>query len=158
MALTIGAILALLAFAVAVYPFTGRRFLAREDRPGEETVAGDAPEADEQDVPASEELEAIYQAVRTLQLERELGSVPEGLYREQLDAYRLQAALILRAREDTQGIISNSVLEEEIRLARAGLYKPNGSIAVCPNCARPISKEGTNCPECGVTLTDLSIN
>ena len=150
MALAIGAILALLAFAVAIYPFIGRRFLAGEDRPEAEEVEGNSPETNERAYSAAEELDSIYQAIRTLQLERQLGSVPEGLYREQLNAYRLQAAQILRASEESLNMNSDSALEEEIRLARAGIFQPGGSEAVCPNCARPISKEGDSCPECGV--------
>ena len=154
-ALTIGAVLALLAFAVAVFPFAGRRFLEREK--GVEGTDAQVHAADKGEYahPISEDLEAIYQGIRVLQLERELGRVPEGLYREQLNAYRLQAARILREHEEAEIISSDTALEEEIRLARAGLAGIADEESRCPNCARPISKEGDNCSECGVTLTDL---
>lgn len=155
MALTIGAILALLAFAVAVFPFIGRRFLERENRVERTEAQVHAPDMGEYAHPISEDLEAIYQGIRVLQLERELGRVPEGLYREQLNAYRLQAARILREHEEAEIISSDTALEEEIRLARAGLARIADEESRCPNCSRPITRDGDNCSECGVALTEL---
>ena len=111
MAITIGAILALLSIAVAVYPFVRHRLGFAN--------AANNPATDKAADAADGELEAVYAAIRTLQLERELGNIPEGLYREQLDGYRLQAALILRERQ--QSLDAETSLEEEIRLARATL-------------------------------------
>ena len=148
--MTIGAILAVLAFAVAVYPFRRRRFLVKESGL-EDDVQGDVTDNEEYILSVSAVLESIYEAIRTLQLERELGSVPEGLYREQLNSYRLQAAMILREQEEAQVISGEAALEEEIRLARAGLARIANEESLCPNCARPTSKAGDNYPECDVT-------
>lgn len=152
MALTIGVILALLGLAVAAYPFVRGRWLGPTAR------ADDAPEPEDAGTSGDEgryadALDAIYQSIRTLQLERELGNVPEGLYREQLNAYRLQAAALLRDREQGQSGVEGEALEEEIRLARAGLFRPAGRGTACPNCARPVPAGAENCPECGVALT-----
>ena len=155
--MTIGAILALLAFAVALFPFVRRGFLARESRL-EEELQSDVMDTEEYTRSISAALEGIYEAIRTLQLERELGSVPEGLYREQLNSYRLQAAMILREQEGAQGTNGDAALEEEIRLARVGLARIADGESFCPNCARPLSGAGDNCPECGVTPKDLSVS
>jgi len=72
----------------------------------------------------------VYQAIRTLQLEHQLGRVPDSSYEEQLDAYRLEAAEILRSRAlaqesnqdpDLSGESEEAALEREILLARARL-------------------------------------
>ena len=52
---------------------------------------------------AEDELAEIYRAINTLRLERQLGNIPEGLYREQLNGYRLRAAQVLRIRELVPG-------------------------------------------------------
>ena len=149
MALTIGAILALLSIAVAVYPFIGRRFFASREAPG-------LPQEQES---LAAQLEAIYDTLRTLQLERELGNIPDGLYREQLAAYRWQAARLLReqdrgsaAAKDQEG----GALEAEIRVARAALYDLNRETAPYPNCARPAPAGAGHCAECGVELEGKS--
>ena len=145
MALTIGVILALLAIAVAAFPFVRHRFLghpgANRQPPPDEGNAGPAG-------PAPEELEAIYQAIGTLQLERELGNIPEGLYREQLNNYRLAAARLLR--ELDQGDGGDWVLEEEIRVARSDLTGSDVPARPCPNCGRRVPIYAGECPECGV--------
>ena len=138
MALIIGTILALFSLGVAVYPFLRRRRDGRDragsapvDRDGlPATAAGDA-------TAGPDSIDSVYDAIRTLQLERELGNIPEGLYREQLADYRRQAALALRQQamaqvqapaeapdteQDTEpDDEEDAALEEEIRLARAGL-------------------------------------
>lgn len=121
MALIIGTILALLSIAVAVYPFVRHRAGATEDAhtpaAGASRPNGTADSAGP-DTPA---LDSIYAAIHTLQLERELGNIPEGLYREQLDDYRRQAAVALREQALAQTAGSDRALEEEIRAARAAL-------------------------------------
>ena len=132
MALIIGTILALFSLGVAVYPFLRRRRYksgagsAQADRDGLLDAAGDA-------AAGPDSIDSVYDAIRTLQLERELGNIPEGLYREQLDDYRRQAALALRQQAmaqvqtpaeapDTEpDAEEDAALEKEIRLARAGL-------------------------------------
>ena len=130
---------------MAVYPFIGRRFFARREDPG--------PPPEQESLDA--QLDAIYDALRTLQLERELGNIPEGLYREQLAAYRLQAALLLREQDRGRAAEENPedwALEEEIRVARAGFYGLGRETAPCPNCARPAPAGAARCAECGVEL------
>ena len=129
MAIIIGAVLCLLSIAVLLYPFfkaprTGLRDGALEG--GDESP---------------QELESVYQAIRTLQLEHQLGRVPDASYEEQLNYYRLEAAEILRSRALAPGASRDSVvsgeseeaaLEREILLAR-GMISPG-----------PVTRESDN--------------
>ena len=108
MAIVIGAALAVLSAVVVLYPFFKSRFGRRADGGGRT-----AP-------PASADAQPIYDAIRTLQLEYQLGNVPEEQYREQLLDYRLQAAQALW--EQDQRLDESEELEAEIRAARASLY------------------------------------
>ena len=149
MALVIGGILGLLGIAVAVYPFLRHRFFG-------EPAGREARDADVESatgtVLAENELEEIYGAIGTLRLERELGNIPEGLYREQLNGYRLRAAQALRDRERASGDDEDWALEEEIRVARSGLYGSGEESFPCPNCGRPAVAEIAECPECGAPI------
>ena len=163
MALTLGTILALLSIAVAVYPFVRRRFGVPGE--GNGPAVGEVAAPDTATDAAGPELGAIYDAINTLRLERELGNIPEGLYREQLNGYRWQAALVLRSYVQTeaqaQAVDSDWALEEEIRVARAGLRQDSDGVTRCPNCARLMPASAALCPECGVegepqTLSDAA--
>lgn len=134
MALVIGTVLALLSVAVAIYPFARRRLgWDKGDNAAATAAAGveTEPGAD------TASLADIYAAIRTLQLERELGSVPEDLYREQLADYRIQAALALRQQEQAAGslgiepvTLEDAELEREIRAARASLRRTDSAAAI----------------------------
>ena len=132
MALVIGTVLALLSVAVAVYPFARRRL--GWDKSGN-AAADRAAEVETGEGADTAALADIYAAIRTLQLERELGSIPEELYREQLADYRIQAALVLRRQEQAAAgglgvgpaALGDEELEREIRAARAGLRRAEGN-------------------------------
>ena len=110
MSVLIGVLLALLAIAVVIYPFVKARFQPRSPLT---SVPPDRVD------PGGRE--TIYEEIRTLQLEYELGSIDEREYEEQLRAYRLQAASALREQE-----IDLSV-EREIMAARGTLRNGGGS-------------------------------
>ena len=131
MVLIIGTILALLSLGVAVYPFARRRLGL--DKANRAAAGGtDGAETETESGPDTASLADIYAAIRTLQLERELGRIPEGLYQEQLNDYRLQAALALRRQEQESaaaapaGRDADAALESEIQAARAGLRRAAG--------------------------------
>lgn len=136
MALVIGTVLALLSVAAAVYPFARRRLgWDKSDNAAADRAVG-VETGEEADTAA---LADIYAAIRTLQLERELGSIPEELYREQLADYRIQAALALRRQEQAEGVPGMAAaapgdeeLEREIRAARAGLRRAEGDTDADP--------------------------
>lgn len=133
MALVIGTVLALLSVAVAVYPFARRRL--GWDKSDNAAAAG-ADEKPPESAADTASLADIYAAIRTLQLERELGSIPEQLYQEQLNDYRIQAALALRQQEQAAGspeietaALGDAELEIEIRAARASLRRLDSDAA-----------------------------
>ena len=146
MAIFIGAVLALLSIAVIVYPFIQARRSGGDTSP---SGAAGTPSHQDNEGP---DLESIYEAIRTLQLEHQVGNVPLGLYREQLDAYRIQAAQALKMQIETQTRDADWALEQEILVARAVLSQSNGHTARCANCGRRISAELTHCPECNAEL------
>ena len=139
MALIIGTILALLSLGVAVYPFARRR-LGLDKAARATDGRTDSAETETESGPDTASLADIYAAIRTLQLERELGRIPEGLYQEQLNDYRLQAALALRRQEQESaaaapaGRDADAALEAEIQAARAGLRRAADAAgdAACP--------------------------
>lgn len=150
MALVIGGILALLGIAVAIYPFVRHRFFGEATGPDSEAPEDvSVPDA----VLAEDELEEIYRAIGTLRLERELGNIPEGLYREQLNGYRLRAAQVLRDREPAPGDDEDWALEEEVRVARSGLFGSGVDTFTCANCGRPALADIAECPECGAAIS-----
>lgn len=60
-------------------------------------VAGPASwESDSPEMPSHSHLNDVYEAIRTLQVEYQLGRVGDADYRRQLDEYRKRAATILR--------------------------------------------------------------
>ena len=116
MVIIIGAVLCLFSIAILLYPF----FKVPRAGSVAATLGNDGE--------SPQELESVYQAIRTLQLEHQLGRVPDGSYEDQLDAYRLEAAEILRSRalaKDANRDPSVSeeseeaALEREILLTRA---------------------------------------
>lgn len=147
MALIMGFVLALLGMAVAIYPFVRHRLLPQPQ--GDADGATEGMDSESRSSPA-DHLESVYGAIRTLQLERELGNIPEGLYREQLNSYRIQAATLLRALEEEQQSGEDWALEEEIKLARAGLVPGSVGGMTCANCRKLVPNGVDACPECGV--------
>ena len=121
MAIIIGAVLCLLSIGVLLYPFL------KGPRAGSMAVPLENPGL-ENHGESPQELGSVYQAIRTLQLEHQLGRIPDSSYEEQLDAYRIEAAEILRSlalKKDGDldpGVSEESeeaALEREILLARA---------------------------------------
>ena len=143
MAVIVCLALALLSIGVVIYPFWRRR-----------SAPATAPmEAVSPDLVQSEaDLNAVYDAIRTLQLEHQLGNIPLGLYREQLQDYRLQAAAILRDQAETAARDDEWLLEQDVGLARAALSYTNGAAIQCPNCGAPAAQEWRECPECSAEL------
>ena len=61
--------------------------------------------------------EEIYESIRGLQLEYEIGGVEETDYRERLRAYRVQAAAVVREQELAEREVERLV-EREVRALR----------------------------------------
>jgi hypothetical protein len=141
MAIFIGSVLAVLSIAIIVYPF-----LKCRTSDGASVPFGGT----DSDIP---DLDAIYEAIRTLQLEHQLANIPQGLYQEQLDSYRVQAALALKQQMEAQAQDEDWSLEQEILLARSSLTQVNGHAMSCPNCGATVSVGLLQCPECNAELS-----
>ena len=109
-AFIIGAALALLAGVVVLLPFL-------RARPAAETPPADVSAAEGVRL----QREGLYRALETLRLERELGQVDAQEYTRQLEDYRRQAALLVRAQEQLSGQAdaATAALERAVQAARA---------------------------------------
>ena len=132
--------MAVFSLAIVIHPFLRSRIRSRAR--GEGNAAG----------PASPELEPIYDAIHTLQLEYQLGKIPNNLYQEQLRGYRLQAASVLRQQVEDGAGAPDWVLEQEVLVARAALRGKDGGPRPCPSCRSLAAPGLAVCPECGNSL------
>lgn len=122
----IGGLLAAFSIAILIYPFIRRRhLLSAEIR--EDSSGGDA------------ELAGLYESIRTLQLEHQLGNIAQQVYEEQLRGYRLQAAQFLRREARGQTEAAEWLLEQEVLNARGDLQSSDGTMGL----ARPSVVEDT---------------
>ena len=135
MSFIIGALLGVLVTVVVLYPFIKSRF-----RPSI-FPTGDSPAGF-----GREGRGAIYEDIKTLQLEYDLGRVEDPEYRQRLRDYRLRAASALRDQDGINRELDRSI-EEEILSARTG--QGNGSSgAVCKSCGRELANTNLDCPYC----------
>ena len=117
-AIAIGAVLAIAAVVVVLLPFVRAR------RDAEPALPFDAEGVRVQ-------REALYRALETLRLERELGQVDDEEFERQMREYRRTAALLVREQERLLGeavasgeaATPNDQLEREVQEARAHLQR-----------------------------------
>ena len=141
MAIAIAGILGVLSIAVLVFPFLKYR------------SRGPATDPVPLSASSGPELDAIYDALRTLQLEHQLGNVPETTYREQLEGYRLQAAVLLRQQSEDEEQSGRQELEQEILAARAAINGSDNLAGACPECSATLLAPVQRCPQCHAELT-----
>ena len=117
MAFLIALLLVVLTISVLLYPFVKLR------------RRGDGPRLDDSFLEASSQRGAIYEEIRALQLERDLGRISEEEYQQRLQRYRVQAAASLReeGRLKEESGTMDQVLEEEVREARKRHAKDRSS-------------------------------
>ncbi len=140
LSIVFGAGLALFSIGVVAYSFL-------KSRPTLQSTVQDLAPGSQ-----NSEIEAIYDAIRTLDLEHRLGNIPEALYREQMLAYRLNAANILRQQAARQLTTQELQLEEEVLKAREERAQPSESGRVCPSCQTATSLAAISCSRCGAAL------
>ena len=136
----IGAILAVFSVALVGYSFV------RGHQPRAAADAGVPPESDD---PA---LSDIFDAIRTLELERQLGRMPQEEFQAQFQAYRVQAATVLRDQLEAGLGDPAWVLEQEILLARSAQESASGETIGCPNCSAAAPAGTSACPQCGAEM------
>ena len=109
MAFLLAAVLIALSAGVLVYPFLKRRISQADDVLEDDIVTVDR------------EMESLVEDMRILRLDHQSGNIPDGLYHEQLQAYRLRAASHLRQQTEGQSEGADWELEQEVMLARLSL-------------------------------------
>jgi hypothetical protein len=136
MILLLAAALVVLSIGVLLYPFLRDCFQP------------EANESQQGPVPVIDDVEDVLDAIRTLQLEFQLGNVPEKQYREELRAYRMQAAAKLRDQMESQTQDANLELEQEVLMARLGV-RGDGADRMCPACGAALQGDAGTCTACG---------
>ena len=106
MAILFSVVLIVLSACVVIYPFLRRRNPAVDDGLTQDAGARDR------------EMESLLQDMRILRLDHQSGNIPDGLYEEQLQAYRLQAAIHLRRQAQAQPGGADRELEQEVLMLR----------------------------------------
>ncbi len=106
MAILLSVVLIVLSACVVVYPFLRHRNPVANDGL---TQDGGAPDR---------EMESLLEDMRILRLDHQSGNIPDGLYQEQLQAYRLQAANHLRRQAQAQPGGADLELEQEVLMLR----------------------------------------
>ena len=140
--ISFGAILAVLSFAVVGYSFVRDR----------KTLSVDNASSLDYDAQA---LADIFDAINTLDLEFQLGRLPQEQFQEQFQAYRIQAANVLRDQLEAGRGDPAWVLEQEILLARNAKESSDGRIVACPDCSAAVLESAVNCPHCGAEMVSL---
>ena len=136
--LVVAGMLAFLCVIAVLHPFLRRG--GSPDNVGETDSDTSADHA---------ELESMLDSIQTLQLERQLGNVPEDAYREQLRGYRLEAASLLRRIDESRIPDPEQDLERQVLLARLSSNGVNGVRPVCAGCGEPLTGRDESCPVCG---------
>lgn len=139
----LGAALAVLSIFLVGYSLVRGNRLEKAIDEGPE---GTPPESDD---PA---LSDIFDAIRTLELEFQLGRMPQEEFQAQFQAYRVQAATVLRDQLEAGRGDPAWVLEQEILLARGAQQSANGRNVPCPDCSVAVPESAGNCPDCGAEM------
>ena len=108
MSLAIGLILAIVSVVVVASPF----FLSRRRR-----RAGNAGQSLEE---VMAKRERIYEEMRTLQVDFQLGNIDEDEYESLMRTHRLEAAALVQQQESLEQEARHRALEDEIRAFRRG--------------------------------------
>ena len=102
-------------------------------------------------------LDSLLDSLDTLELEHQLGNIPEEQYTEQLNSYRHQIALLIKSQLESEDPPPELLLEQEVLRARAD------GVAVwqsCPQCDAPLpvltvdGSDAFTCPHCDASLLE----
>jgi hypothetical protein len=138
-----GALLAAFSFAVVCYTFLKSR---QPDVAGAKVAATTDDQA----------LADIFDAINTLDLEFQLGRMPQEDFQSQFQAYRVQAATVLRDQLEEGRGDPAWLLEQEILLARGDQANADGRAVACPNCSAAVLEGAPTCPHCGTEMAQPS--
>ena len=141
MAILIGLLLALALIVVLARPVLRR----------DGGVSGDMSSPDF--LEASRRQQQIYDDIKSLILDHELGNVPPQEYQERLETYRLQAANALREQEQLRHTLSRQ--EEELEDQALELRRSWGAVKrvnPCEWCGGEVDALAALCPRCELPL------
>ena len=93
-------------------------------------------------------LRDIFDAISTLELEFQLGRLPDEEFQAQFQAYRKQAATVLKTQMEAGEGDPAWLLEQEILLARDAI----GETVSSPDCCAAVPNNTANCPHCGAEM------
>lgn len=139
-----GAVLALFSIFLVAYSFVrGHRL---------------EPDSHESALPESDDpaLGDIFDAIHTLELEYQLGRMPQEEFEGQFHAYRVQAATVLRDQLEAGRGDPAWLLEHQILLARDAQEIAGGKTIAsgnpCPDCSAGVPEGAGDCPHCGAKM------
>ena len=161
-AILVGLVLAVFSLVMVTYSF----FRGSSASSGQAQSSLTPPPAGDDSVG----LDSIYDSIDTLELEYQLGNLPEDQYREQLRAYRLEAAAAIKAQLEQGAAPPELLLEQEVIAARAEMRSaqtPDGNVPsaveewrACSQCDAPVpaalDMSGGSCPHCGASIQNKS--
>lgn len=139
-----GAALAIFSIVLVGYSFVRGRGIDRVAAENDQTVSDDPALGD------------IFDAISTLELEFQLGRLPEDEFQAQFQAYRKQAATVLRDQLEVGRGDPAWLLEQEILLARNAHGSAIGKTVSCPDCSAVVPSNTANCPHCGAEVVSRS--
>ncbi len=140
-AILVGAALACFGLAMVGYSFF------RRTEP-ENPVLGSLPASTD-----GVGLDSLLDSVDTLELEYQLGKVPEVQYLQQLQSYRLQIAAMVRDQLENGAALPELILEQEVQLARSRMNDASlsGSLEV-------ETPSAVSYPQCDDSLDEASVS
>jgi len=153
-AILVGAALGVFSLVMVAYSFFR----------GSSTSSGQVPSFPAS-VSASDDsvgLDSIYDSIDTLELEYQLGNLPEDQYRRQLQAYRLEAAAVIKSQLEQGAAPPELLLEQEVIAARSELHSAESAEGwrACPQCDAPVPSalglSNGSCPHCGSSVQNQS--
>ena len=97
--------------------------------------------------------ERIYEEVRGLRLDYDLGQIREKEYETRFQGHRLRAATLLR--QQLQLETWSQRLEEEVQTLWESPTESN-AMPLCSKCMEPMPKGLDQCPSCGTQPTDAT--
>ena len=143
---------ALAAFSLLVVGYAFRR----GQSPAEDSRVRHEPAPQDSNDVGEVGLDSIYESIDTLELDYQLGNVPEDQYHEQLESYRLQAAAAVKRLIESGNASPELLLEHEVLAARDSLALlsslDDGPATTCAECGEQATAESGVCPGCGAEI------
>jgi len=149
-AIVFGAALAAFSLVMVGYSFVRGR---DDSMPVPETVPKTVSKVPQIEPALGPSIDSIYESIYTLELEYNLGNLPEQQFNEQFQAYRLQAAAALKEQLEKDKSSPLLLLEQEVMETRSAMQDNLAFVPVCPDCSGTVPADAVTCPHCGAELS-----